>query len=106
MNKYIVTISTDFSAREYSALATSWTDPKLNEAAETMGYVMVEEDVPQNYILQVEGYDIDDFDSFTAAEILADTDMSNYFDIGIEPFEGTDEDFKAYELIYDAGEEA
>lgn len=104
MNKYIVSISTDFCTRQYSALAMSWTDPKLREIAETLGYIMVEENVPQDYIIQVEGYEWKDYDEDALAEMIANTDMSKYFDINIEPFE--DKDFNAYELIYDASKEA
>lgn len=100
MNRYIITVSTDFASREYSALATSWSDPGLNEIAETMGYIMVEDAVPQDYILQVEGYDWKDYDEDTLAEMIANVDMSNYFNICIEPFEGIDEDFNKYELVY------
>lgn len=106
MNKYLVTVFTDFGKREYSALATSWTDPELNEIAETMGYVMVEETVPQEYILQVEGYDTADWDTDLLAEVLANTEMADYFNVCIEPFEGTDTEFGQYELIYTADEEA
>lgn len=105
MNKYIITVYTDFARREYSALATSWSDPKLNEIAETMGYIMVEETVPQDYIIQVEGYNWKDYDEDTLAEIISNTDMSNYFNICIESFEGMNKDFDMYELIYNASEE-
>ena len=43
MNKYIVTVFTDFEKREYSAITNSWVDPQLNEIVETMGYVLVDE---------------------------------------------------------------
>lgn len=106
MNKYIVTVFTDFEKREYSAIANSWVDPKLNEIAETMGYILVEESVPQEYIMQVEGYDVEDWDTDLLADVLSNTDMSDYFNICIEPFEGTDTEFGKYELIYQSNEEA
>lgn len=106
MNKYIVTVFTDFEKREYSAIANSWVDPGLNEIAETMGYVLVEESVPQEYILQVEGYDVEDWDADLLADVLSNIDMSDYFNICIKPFEGTDTEFGKYELIYQSDEEA
>lgn len=106
MNKYIVTVFTDFEKREYSAITNSWVDPQLNEIVETMGYVLVDESVPLEYIMQVEGYDVKDWDIDLIADVLSNTDMSDYFNVCIEPFEGTDTEFGKYELIYQSSEEA
>ena len=99
MPKYIITISTEFEKREYSAI--SWINPKLNEIIETMGYILVEESVPLEYIAQVEGYNVEDWDIDSSANVLSNTDMSDYFNVCIEPFEGTDTEFGKYELIYE-----
>ena len=97
MTKYIITISTEFEKREYSAISNSWINPKLNEIIETMGYILVEESVPLEYILQVEGYE--DYSTDLLADVLSNTDMSKYFSVQIEPFDDTE--FGKYELIYE-----
>ena len=101
MPKYIITISTEFEKREYSAISNSWINPKLNEIIETMGYILVEESVPLEYILQVEGYNIEDYSTDLLADVISNTDMSDYFNVCIEPFEGTDNEFGKYELTYE-----
>lgn len=96
MNKYIITIITDFAKREYGALASDLSE--LHEVAETLGYIAVEETVPYDYIMQKEGYD--DWNDDLLAKVLTHTTMSAYFEAYGERFEGTDEDFNKYELVY------
>lgn len=96
MNKYIITVITDFARREYGALASDLSE--LHEVAETLGYIMVEETVPYDYIMQKEGYD--DWNEDLLAEVLANTNMSEFFRAYGEPFVGTDEEFNKYELVY------
>lgn len=93
--KLKIVISTNFERRAYSAIINSWADPNLKEIIQTLGCQLVEDSVPIDYMLEIEGYTPD-----RVGEMLQNIELSDYYNIYAERIE----DLSQYELIYDINE--
>lgn len=93
MNRYLIECINDCKNEFVAAYAPSMYDDNMSKAADA--YELAVSIVDDEFIVTAEGYDMTDED---VLKVLNSIDWDNY---NITPFEGTDEEFNKYPLIYD-----
>ena len=101
MNKYLIKCINDCSTSYAVAYASSLDDDMMDIAADNHAFDVAVSIVPDSLIVQLEGYDYDDLTEEDIRRIVDSINWEEYYNYSIAPFEGTDEEFNTYPLIYD-----
>ena len=102
MNRYIITCINDFETYSgYAAYAESLFDEDMNNAADAYAFEIAVGIVPDSFIVQSEGYDYYNMTEEAIRAVVDNIDWEGYYNYDIQLFEGTDEEFNTYPLIYD-----
>lgn len=103
MKRFLIICTTYWCGTDatYSAYAESINDPGLSRAVEEAAYDNFSQYFNVEDILQTEGYDPDNMSEKDMDSALDWIDESLYYDTSIEEFDGDDEEFNSYEIIYD-----
>ena len=104
MKRFLITCTTYWCGTDatYGAYAESDNDTGLSRAVEEAAYDNFSQYFNAEDILQTEGYDTEDMSDEDIDSALDWIDESSYYDASIEEFDGDDEEFNFYEIIYDA----
>ena len=101
MNKYIIRCISDCQESYAVAYAESFNDDMLNLAADEHSFNLAVGIVPDSFIVQSEGYDYYNMTEEAIRAVVDNIDWEGYYNYDIQLFEGTDEEFNTYPLIYD-----
>lgn len=85
----------------FSAYAESMSDEGLNEAADGSAFAIAVGIVPDSFIVTTEGYDYHNMTEEAIQAVVENIEWEDYYNYEIIPYEGTDEEFATYTLIYD-----
>lgn len=85
----------------FSAYAESMSDEGLNEAADGSALAIAVGIVPDSFIVTTEGYDYHNMTDEAIEAVVNNIEWEDYYNYEIIPYEGTDEEFATYTLIYD-----
>lgn len=102
MNRYIITCINDFETYSgYAAYAESLFDEDMNNAADAYAFEIAVGIVPDSFIVTTEGYDYHNMTDEAIEAVVNNIEWEDYYNYEIIPYEGTDEEFATYTLIYD-----
>lgn len=102
MNRYIITCINDFETYSgYAAYAESLFDEDMNNAADAYAFKIAVGIVPDSFIVTTEGYDYHNMTDEAIEAVVNNIEWEDYYNYEIIPYEGTDEEFATYTLIYD-----
>lgn len=102
MNRYIITCINDFETQSgYAAYAESLFDEDMNNAADAYAFEIAVGIVPDSFIVTTEGYDYHNMTDEAIEAVVNNIEWEDYYNYEIIPYEGTDEEFATYTLIYD-----
>ena len=102
MNRYIITCINDFETYSgYAAYAESLFDEDMNNAADAYAFEIAVGIVPDSFIVTTEGYEYHNMTDEAIEAVVNNIEWEDYYNYEIIPYEGTDEEFATYTLIYD-----
>lgn len=101
MNRYLIECINDCKNEFVVAYAPSMYDDNMSKAADDYAYELAVSIVDDEFIVTAEGYDYEYMTDEDVLKVLNSIDWDEYYNYNITPFEGTDEEFNKYSLIYD-----
>lgn len=102
MNRYLIKCINDFESDHiFSAYAESMSDECLNRAADDSAFAIAVSIVPDSFIVTTEGYEYHNMTEEAIQAVVENIEWEDYYNYEIIPYEGTDEEFAIYTLIYD-----
>lgn len=105
MNKYIIKCINGFQESCMAAYAKSLDDDMLNRTADDYAFNLAVSIVPDSFIVTTEGYEYHNMTEEAIRQVVDNIDWEGYYNYDIQLFEGTDEEFNTYPLIYDGRNE-
>lgn len=101
MNKYLIKCINDCKTEYVVAYADSFNNELLNIAADNYAFDLAMSIVPDSFIVQAEGYEYNNLTEDAIRAIVDSIDWEEYYNYEIVEFEGDDDKFDKYPLIYD-----